>query len=39
MDIFYDTPFYGVPRLTAELKRRGFNINHKRTRRLQKELG
>ena len=20
MDIFYDTPFYGVPRLTAELK-------------------
>ena len=30
MDIFYDTPFYGVPRLTAELKRRGFNINHKR---------
>ncbi|MBE6376391.1 MAG: transposase [Lentisphaerae bacterium] len=31
MDIFYDTPFYGVPRLTAELKRRGFNINHKRS--------
>ena len=26
MDIFYDTPFYGVPRLTAELKRRGFNM-------------
>ena len=39
MDIFYDTPFYGVPRLTAELKRRGFNINHKRVRRLQKALG
>ena len=28
-----------VPRLTAELKRRGFNINHKRVRRLQKALG
>lgn len=39
MDIFYSTPFYGVPRLTAELKRRGFNINHKRVRRLQKALG
>lgn len=39
MDIFYDTPFYGVPRLTAELKRRGFKINHKRVRRLQKVLG
>ena len=26
MDIFYDTPFYGVPRLTAELKRRGLNM-------------
>ena len=39
MDIFYDTPFYGVPRLTAELKRRGFNINHKRVRCLQKALG
>ena len=39
MDIFYDTPFYGVPRLTAELKRRGFTINHKRVRRLQKALG
>ena len=32
-------PIYGVPRLTAELKRRGFNINHKRVRRLQKALG
>ena len=39
MDIFYSTPFYGVPRLTAELKRRGFKINHKRVRRLQKALG
>ena len=39
MDIFYNTPFYGVPRLIAELKRRGFKVNHKRVRRLQKVLG
>jgi len=38
MDIYLHTPFYGVPRLTAEMNRRGFNINHKRVRRLQKEL-
>ena len=31
-----ETPFYGVPRLTAELKRRGYRVNHKRVRRLQK---
>ena len=31
-----ETPFYGVPRLTAELKRRGHRVNHKRVRRLQK---
>lgn len=39
MEIYMDTPFYGVPRLTAELKRRGFKINHKRVRRLQRDLG
>lgn len=39
MDIYLDTPFYGVPRLTAELKRRGCKVNHKRVRRLQKSLG
>jgi len=39
MDIYMNTPFYGVPRLTAELKRRGFIINHKRVQRLQKALG
>lgn len=33
-----ETPFYGVPRLTAELKRRGYKVNHKRVRRLQKSL-
>ena len=35
-EIDMETPFYGVPRLTAELKRRGYNVNHKRVRRLQK---
>jgi len=39
MDIYLETPFYGVPRLTAELKRRGYRINRKRVRRLQKSLG
>ena len=38
MNIYEDTPFYGVPRLTAELKRRGYKVNHKRVRRLQKTL-
>lgn len=39
MNIYLETPFYGVPRLTAELKRRGYNINHKRVSRLQKAIG
>lgn len=38
MEIYMETPFYGVPRLTAELKRRGYKENHKRVRRLQKSL-
>lgn len=38
MNIYRDTPFYGVPRLTAELQRRGYHINHKHVRRLQKSL-
>ena len=39
MDIYMHMPFYGVPRLTAELKRRGLTVNHKRVRRLRNELG
>jgi len=39
LDIYEQTPFYGIPRLTAELKRRGFHVNHKRIRRLRKGLG
>ena len=39
MDIYMNMPFYGVPRLTAELKRRGLRVNHKRVRRLHREMG
>lgn len=38
LEIYMETPFYGVPRLRAELKRRGYKVNHKRVRRLQKSL-
>ena len=36
MEIYMEMAFYGVPRLTAELKRRGYRVNHKRVRQLQK---
>lgn len=39
MNIYENMPFYGVPRLTAELNRRGYRINHKRVRRLKKSMG
>ncbi len=29
-----EMPFYGSPRVTAELRRRGFRVNHKRVSRL-----
>ena len=29
LEIYRERPFYGVPRLTAELKRRGHRGNHK----------
>ena len=32
-------PTYGWPRLTAELRRRGWKVNHKRVQRLMRELG
>jgi putative transposase len=38
-EIYKDCPFYGVPRLTHELHRRGYGVNHKRVRRLQREMG
>ncbi|GBU08691.1 hypothetical protein AwDysgo_20220 [Bacteroidales bacterium] len=33
---YFETPFYGVLRLTAMLKNIGFKVNQKRTRRLMK---
>jgi len=33
---YFDTPFYGVQRLTAMLNRDGFHVNPKRVRRLMK---
>lgn len=39
VEIYQECPFYGVPRLTAELNKRGYKVNHKRVRRLHKKLG
>lgn len=33
------TPFYGVPRMTAWLRRQGFKVNPKRMRRLMRLMG
>jgi len=33
------TPFYGVPRMTAWLKREGYEVNRKRIRRLMRVMG
>jgi len=33
------TPFYGVPRMTAWLRKQGYRINHKRVERLMRLMG
>ena len=33
------TPFYGVPRMTAMLRRAGYEVNPKRVERLMKLMG
>ncbi len=33
------TPFYGWPRMTAQLRRHGYAINHKRVQRLMSTMG
>ncbi len=33
------TPFYGVPRMTAWLRKQGYQINHKRVERLMRLMG
>lgn len=36
---FTQTPFYGVPKMTAWLKRKGHQVNRKRIRRLMRLMG
>lgn len=36
---FTRTPFYGVPRMTAWLRRQGYQVNPKRIRRLLRFMG
>ena len=33
------TPFYGWPRMTAHLRRQGYEVNHKRVQRLMGKMG
>lgn len=36
---FTKTPFYGVPRITECLRNKGHEVNHKRIRRLMRQMG
>jgi putative transposase len=36
---YFKTPFYGIRKVTAWLKKQGYTINHKRTRRLMEVMG
>ena len=38
-ELYTEFPYYGSPRITAELKRRGYIINHKRIERLMRAMG
>lgn len=38
-EIWHEMPFYGYRRITAEVNRRGFIVNHKRVRRVMHECG
>jgi putative transposase len=33
------TPFYGYPKMTIELQRQGYTVNHKRVARLMRKMG
>jgi putative transposase len=37
-EIYTRMPYYGVPRMTKELKKRGFAVGKKRVRRLMREM-
>ena len=36
---YTQTPFYGWPRMTAQLRRQGYEVNHKRVQRLMQQMG
>jgi putative transposase len=36
---YIETPFYGIDKMTAWLRRQGHNVNHKRVRRLMRQMG
>jgi len=36
---YMETPFYGYPRMTAHLLRKGYKVNRKRVRRLMRQMG
>ncbi len=36
---YTETPFYGVKRMTAMLRRKGYKVNEKRVRRLLRQMG
>jgi len=36
---YLKTPFYGWPRMTAQLRRIGYEVNHKRIQRLMQLMG
>lgn len=38
-EIYTEFPYYGSPRITAELHRRGFGVNHKAIERLMRVMG
>jgi putative transposase len=36
---YIETPFYGIDKMTAWLRRKGHYVNHKRVRRLMRQMG
>jgi len=36
---YIETPFYGIDKMTEQLRRMGHHINHKRVRRLMRQMG
>ena len=36
---YIETPFYGIDKMTEWLRRQGYQVNHKRVRRLMRRMG